>query len=314
MWRSRTKQPATKAVAVLILFSIVILVLWFALFEGTDSYLFTIGSVGIRRSDLARTARLVCQAQSAAQTNSLHRRVEEQPTDCGSWLLLALLKARAGCSVEPKMLLQRGMRACSAREIVLRLQMSVFLNWLISGAPHNQLLKKHCLNIRMSSSCTRLLIYIVKEEASDSRGVPRRWEEVIQLHQHDSNPQSSIHERMEDVVIKYLPRGGEKALKAHIPDIIHFVFGMDDVRQTLKLHHYIAIRSAAEQNAHCEIFFHYVLEPMGKWWEHAKEVIRHIVQHTDITDFQGKCVHHYAHKADILRLQVINHMAAYTWT
>ncbi len=91
-----------------------------------------------------------------------------------------------------------------------------------------------------------------------------------------------------------------------IPNILHFVFGMapDFGGKPFSLVHYLAIRSAAVLNDPVDILFHYQYEPRGEWWERIKPqlTLNKIVVPEKIF---GNPLHHVAHKADVVRLQML---------
>jgi hypothetical protein len=51
-------------------------------------------------------------------------------------------------------------------------------------------------------------------------------------------------------------------------------------------------------------FFYYEYEPNGEWWDRAKPLITP-KQITAPREFMGKALHHVAHRADVVRLQVL---------
>ena len=91
-----------------------------------------------------------------------------------------------------------------------------------------------------------------------------------------------------------------------IPNIIHFVFGLSDdpADRQLFLFHFLAVKSAAMVNRPDRILFHYGYEPVGEWWEQIKQLVEprvvEVPQH-----IHGKPLMHFAHKSDVLRLQVL---------
>jgi hypothetical protein len=91
-----------------------------------------------------------------------------------------------------------------------------------------------------------------------------------------------------------------------IPNIFHFVFGMaeDFGGRPFSLSHYLAVKSAMDVNAPDTIFFHYAYEPTGYWWEKIKP---HLLLNkiNAPASFMGRPVEHIAHKADVVRLQVL---------
>jgi hypothetical protein len=91
-----------------------------------------------------------------------------------------------------------------------------------------------------------------------------------------------------------------------IPDIIHFIFGLkkDFGGKPFSLVHYLAIRSALEVNQPSRICFHYCYEPSGYWWEKIKPELT-LNRITLPERIFGNRLHHFAHKADVLRLEVL---------
>jgi hypothetical protein len=91
-----------------------------------------------------------------------------------------------------------------------------------------------------------------------------------------------------------------------IPKIIHFCYGFDKNfgGKPFSIFHYIAIRSAFEVNKPVEIFLYYKYEPEGVWWEKAKKfAVTEKVEPPET--IKGKTLNHYAHKSDVMRLQIL---------
>jgi len=91
-----------------------------------------------------------------------------------------------------------------------------------------------------------------------------------------------------------------------IPNILHFVFGMapDFGGKPFSLAHYLSVRSAVELNQPRSAFFHYQYEPEGEWWQKAKTFLRlHKIEAPET--YKGRPLYHVAHKADVVRLQVL---------
>jgi Glycosyltransferase sugar-binding region containing DXD motif len=91
-----------------------------------------------------------------------------------------------------------------------------------------------------------------------------------------------------------------------IPNIFHFVFGMkpDFGGKPFNMVHYLAVKSAAELNQPDKMILHYQYEPTGEWFEKARPylVLNKIVAPESI---HGNKLHHVAHQADIVRLQML---------
>jgi len=93
-----------------------------------------------------------------------------------------------------------------------------------------------------------------------------------------------------------------------IPNIIHFIFGLIQQVEEFDMYRYIAVKSAFDVNKPDKIYFYYYYEPYGHWWNLTKEIVTLVkLEEKDIpNEIYGNKVIHYAHKADILRLQKIN--------
>lgn len=91
-----------------------------------------------------------------------------------------------------------------------------------------------------------------------------------------------------------------------IPDIFHFCYGLteDFGGKPYSLVHYLAVKSAFELNKPEKIFFYYTYEPNGEWWEKTKKLAE-LIKVDPPSEIFGNPLIHVAHKADILRLNVL---------
>lgn len=89
-----------------------------------------------------------------------------------------------------------------------------------------------------------------------------------------------------------------------IPNVVHFVYGLGQFRARLRLEHFLSIRATADILKPEAIYFHYHNEPEGYYWRMAKNMVRMNRVEMPLEIFGNK-VEHYAHKADIIRLQVL---------
>lgn len=88
---------------------------------------------------------------------------------------------------------------------------------------------------------------------------------------------------------------------------IHYVFGLmpNFGEKPWSYIHYLSVKSAAIINENYLIHFWYEYEPSGYWWEQTKKYIKlHKIKSPD--NIFGRPLLHHAHKADIVRLQVLN--------
>jgi len=90
-----------------------------------------------------------------------------------------------------------------------------------------------------------------------------------------------------------------------IPNTIHFVFGLVEQKEEFNLYRYIAIKSAFEVNKPDVLYFHYIYEPCGYWWEKIKPLLT-LNKVNPIDEIFGNKVCHYSHMADIIRLQKLH--------
>lgn len=89
-----------------------------------------------------------------------------------------------------------------------------------------------------------------------------------------------------------------------IPNIIHFVFGLeaDFGNRPFMPFHYIAIKSAFDINKPDKIYFVCAHEPQSEWFDRCKPFIE-IVKIEPPQHIFGNKLYHYAHKSDIVRLE-----------
>ena len=87
---------------------------------------------------------------------------------------------------------------------------------------------------------------------------------------------------------------------SNIPKIIHFIyFGYTEY----KFIHYLAIKSAYDNNPNYKIYlYNYVQPKNNKWWELSKDYVEIIYTEPPEEIFSHK-LNNFAHKADIIRLQ-----------
>lgn len=89
-----------------------------------------------------------------------------------------------------------------------------------------------------------------------------------------------------------------------VPNIIHFIYGFKPQETEFEYYKYIAICSAYLVNKPDRIYFYYKYEPFGFYWNKVKNLLT-LKKVEPPTEFLGKKIKHYAHQADILRLQVL---------
>ena len=91
-----------------------------------------------------------------------------------------------------------------------------------------------------------------------------------------------------------------------IPNIFHFVFGLaeDFGGKPFSLCHYLAIKSALENNPGGEARFYYKHKPQGEWFKKIEPSLT-LVQIEPPTEIFGRPLLHVAHQTGVVRLQVL---------
>jgi hypothetical protein len=91
-----------------------------------------------------------------------------------------------------------------------------------------------------------------------------------------------------------------------IPNTIHFIFGMDEQfgGKPFSYIHYLAVRSALAVNKPDQVVLHYGFEPRSEWWEAVKPYVI-LDRVTPPSKIFGKPLRHFAHRSDILRLEIM---------
>ena len=91
-----------------------------------------------------------------------------------------------------------------------------------------------------------------------------------------------------------------------IPDICHFVFGLEEQTTNFKFCYYLSILSAKIVNRPSKIMFHYHFEPKGQWWEKTKRIKGLELRRVHVpTSIGVKTISRVAHKADVVRMNVL---------
>ncbi|GLV28239.1 hypothetical protein TomTYG75_07620 [Sphingobium sp. TomTYG75] len=88
-----------------------------------------------------------------------------------------------------------------------------------------------------------------------------------------------------------------------IPQMLHFVFGFKQ-KGDIPYYGYMAIKSALHFNPGWRAYYYTIHEPSGENWDRIKDKVTVIT--LDDFDYYGNArLHHYAHKADIIRMLVL---------
>jgi hypothetical protein len=91
-----------------------------------------------------------------------------------------------------------------------------------------------------------------------------------------------------------------------VPKILHYCFGFseDFGGKPWGLVHYVCAKSAVEQIKPEKAFIYFEYEPGGVWWELTKSILQPVQIYSPREIF-GKRLNHVAHRADVLRLQIL---------
>lgn len=88
-----------------------------------------------------------------------------------------------------------------------------------------------------------------------------------------------------------------------IPRILHYCFGFtqDFGHRPWSLVHHACVASAIHHLRPEHVFFYYEYEPSGPWWDLTRDLVERVPVKAPREVF-GTPIHHYAHRADVLRL------------
>lgn len=96
---------------------------------------------------------------------------------------------------------------------------------------------------------------------------------------------------------------------ARVPNYFHFVFGLKEQNTPFHLMYYICLQSCIEVNNPEKVYFYYVHEPFGPYWELIKPrlTLVKVAPNTFVEKFKypkiGRKKLSYAHQADFIRLE-----------
>ena len=91
-----------------------------------------------------------------------------------------------------------------------------------------------------------------------------------------------------------------------VPSTIHYIFGMDEKfgGKPFSYIHHLCVQSAVAVNRPRDVVFHVAHEPRGEWWEATRPAIT-VNRVTPPSTVFDRRVEHFAHRADVLRLQIV---------
>lgn len=89
-----------------------------------------------------------------------------------------------------------------------------------------------------------------------------------------------------------------------IPNIFHFIFGLKEQTEEFHIVYYLALKSCLNVHQPEKINFYFKYEPYGPYWDKIKNSLN-LIQVDPPTEIFGLPITHYAHQADIIRLQAL---------
>jgi hypothetical protein len=107
-----------------------------------------------------------------------------------------------------------------------------------------------------------------------------------------------------DATLPFQFRPRQQQSNCTIPSIVHFSFGMADGDVSFGLIQYLSLISALHVLGPQRVLIHYDQRPSGIYWDMLKDHVQ-LEKARKVTSIFGNPVGHYAHKADIIRLEAL---------
>ena len=160
------------------------------------------------------------------------------------------------------------------------------------------------------------LVHFEKHATAAQRAKPPMSEDFLVRPGHDRalNAQEArknrglvaASERTLNEFMSKLPDPADYDGNGKVPKVFHFIYGFHSAGD-LPYFGYIAIRSALAFNPGWSAFYYCMHEPEGPNWDQIKDHVT-VIKLDDFDYFMSARFYHYAHKADIIRMIVINHV------
>ena len=91
-----------------------------------------------------------------------------------------------------------------------------------------------------------------------------------------------------------------------IPNIVHFVHGLGTPDPYFTFANHVAVLSAKHVHQPSVIMLHVMHQPVGDWWARTLPHVQLVFYNlTSVNSVCSRCLLHYAHRADVLRLRVL---------
>jgi mannosyltransferase OCH1-like enzyme len=90
-----------------------------------------------------------------------------------------------------------------------------------------------------------------------------------------------------------------------IPNIMHYVFGLEEQTEPFAFVYYLSILSNIKINKPRIIYFHYQYMPYGEWWDKIKDHLT--LNYVSVSEcaWKNKPIYKTAHKADKIRMEML---------
>ena len=210
----------------------------------------------------------------------LEQAVANNPRSCSAVAWLALWKLRVGCSVDVASLLRQGSQRCTSNAVHL----DAVVAWHSQGYP-----KKSLSSVCLSDESVR----------ASSPPAPAAYTPYSVSTMRDTPPSYRCP-------ATWTAGKGGAASRPAIPRIVHFVYGMMPQARPMPESVAIAVGMAHIVYFPARVMFHVSYTPLGVWWERVKSIVEvHVHAVATVATAQNRCLLHYAHRADVLRLRVL---------
>jgi hypothetical protein len=120
-------------------------------------------------------------------------------------------------------------------------------------------------------------------------------------------PQTTKIQTPKKLLTSCLPKivSEHRTMDGQIPNIVHYVYGFEVQKTEFELYKALSILSAFYVLRPDKICFHYKHEPYGPHWDRVKPLVELVLTEPP-EKIYDKTLRHFAHKADVVRLQILN--------
>lgn len=211
---------------------------------------------------------------------------------------------------------------CSARKIVTNSYHAAYLGTLMQkpvvaiGGGSKMLMMRHKVPTADAGAWTGAFAQVeihhsaLQESRDANSDFCRRVSEMIGLQSKQRTRRyvpDPIRERIADEASS--GKSFPAVLKRKVPKVIHFIFGLspDFGGKPFNVMHKIAVLSAIEKIRPEEVFFHYHYKPNSPSFLEIENLVT--LKKIDLpSEFMGRKLTHFAHKADITRMGILKEL------